>query len=162
MEIVSFRTALVLSCLTCGMVPAAAAGLECPKLADLDKPPVAVEVDRLGEKGLLLQQPGELEAAAMFLREQGLSTDDAVNHLIAFYCPAVAAETGLSDDEKAERVRQFSAQATSLVLAQSNVEDVVFNVPLDPRTAEIAAERAKQAGVSVEQWIARTVGAALR
>lgn len=162
MKTVAFAIAIIGACLAASGSPARAAGLECPRLEELDTPAVPAEVDRLGAKGLMLEQPAELQAAAAFLRQQGLSSDDAINHLIAFYCPAVAAEAGLSDDEKASRVRAFAAQASRTVLAESNVEDLVFHVPLDPDTAAAVSERASQAGVTPEEWIAQAVEGALR
>ncbi|NVP58105.1 hypothetical protein [Mycoplana rhizolycopersici] len=162
MKTAALAIAIVGACLAAGGGPARAAGLECPRLADLDTPAAPVEVERLRAKGILLEQPAELQAAAGFLREQGLSADDSINHLIAFYCPAVAAEASLSDEEKAARVREFAAQASRVVLAEGNVEDLVYQVPLDPNTAAAVSERARQAGITPEEWIARTVESALR
>ncbi|SOC42231.1 hypothetical protein SAMN05892877_109266 [Rhizobium subbaraonis] len=162
MKTVALAIVVIGACLAWSSSPAHAAGLECPRLAELDTPADPAEVDRLGAKGLLLEQPAELQAAAAFLREQGLSADDSINHLIAFYCPSVAAEAGLSDDEKAARLRAFAAQASRAVLAESNVEDLVFHVPLDPKTAAAVSERASKAGVTPEEWIAQTIEGALR
>lgn len=60
------------------------------------------------------------------------------------------------------RVMRFAQKATRLVYGQSNVEDVIYDVPLKPGVAEAAAERARAAGVTLETWIARTVEAAIR
>lgn len=150
------------ACLTFAAERGNAAGFECPRISDLATPPLAAEMDNLAPKGLALEQPDELAAAIEFLTDHGLSSDDTINHLIAFYCPAVAAEAGLSDEEKTERVRQFAQQVSSVVLAASSVEDMIFDVPLSPEIAAAAAQQAQQAGMSVEKWIAQVVAAAVR
>ena len=122
MKTVAFAIAIIGACLAASGSPARAAGLECPRLEELDTPAVPAEVDRLGAKGLMLEQPAELQAAAAFLREQGLSSDDAINHLIAFYCPAVAAEAGLSDDEKANFVGNCIALAPDTVFMSARAD----------------------------------------
>lgn len=139
-----------------------AAGFACPKVSDLATPPVAAEVDARLPKGLALEQNDQLAAAITLLREHGLSPGNATDHLIAFFCPAVAAETGLSDAEKRLRVMRFAQKATRLVYGQNNVDDVIYDVPLKPGVAEAATQRARAAGLGLEAWIAQMVEAAIR
>lgn len=142
--------------------PVLAAGFECPKVGDLATSPVAAEVDARLPRGLALEQSDQLAAAITLLREHGLSPGNATDHLIAFFCPAVAAEPGLSDAEKRMRVMRFAQKATRLVYGQNNVEEVIYDVPLKPGVAEAATQRARAAGLGLEAWIARMVEAAIR
>ncbi|WP_262032191.1 hypothetical protein [Microvirga sp. Mcv34] len=142
--------------------PVTAAGFECPRLSDLDTPPLAAEIDLLVPKGPLLEEPSKLNSAIDLLRTHGVSRTDTVNHLIAFYCPAVADNSVLSDVQKTERVMQFSQMVTRLVLTPNTVEDVIYNVPLPPNIAQVAMARAQQNGLTLEEWIAQLVEAATR
>ncbi len=139
-----------------------AAGFACPDIGGLATPPAVEQLDARLPKGFALEQSDPLAAAITLLREHGLSTGNTIDHLIAFFCPAVAAEPGLSDAEKRLRVLRFAQKATRLVYGQNNVEEVIYDVPLRPGLAEAATERARAAGLTLEAWIARTVEAAIR
>ena len=142
--------------------PVEAAGFACPQLSELNTPPLPAEVDRIVPKGPLLEEPNNLSSAIDLLRVHGLSRDDTVNHLIAFYCPAVAANTSLTDAQKTTRVMDFSQMVTRLVLPQDVIDDVIYNVPLPPGIAQIASARASQDGLTIEKWIAQLVEVATR
>jgi hypothetical protein len=144
------------------MEPARAESFECAKLSDLNTPKAAAEIDTLLPPAQELAQPAELGSAIELMREHGLSTDNTINHLIAMYCPNVASRTDLSTSEKSELVRKFASEATRLVFANNTIEDVIFNVPLSPMLAEEAKTKADQAGLTVEQWIARSVATSVR
>lgn len=139
-----------------------AAGFSCPNVGNLATSPVAAEVDARLPKGFALEQSDKLAAAITLLREHGMSPGNTTDHLIAFFCPAVAAETGLSDAEKRTRVMRFAQKATRLVYAQNDVDAVIYDVPLKPGVAEAATERARKAGLSLEAWIGQTVETAIR
>ncbi|MBW9116435.1 hypothetical protein JNB88_22620 [Rhizobium cauense] len=139
-----------------------AAALECPEIIDLKTPPLGALIDSLLPKGTILAQPEQLATVITLMREHGLSSNDTVNHLIAMYCPAVAAETDLSVQEKITRVRDFAAEASRMVFTNNGVDDVIFDVPLNPALAEQVRELAGHAGVPVEIWIAKVVAAAVR
>lgn len=94
-----------------------AQAFECPELKDLASPALEAEIDKLVPKGAVLAQPKELAAAVEALKTRKIPTDVAVNNLIAFYCPAVAADTGLSDADKDAKVRQFGRMAEMLLLS---------------------------------------------
>lgn len=139
-----------------------AAGFTCPNVGNLATPPVAAEVDARLPKGFALEQSDKLAAAITLLREHGLSAGNTTDHLIAFFCPAVAAEAGLSDAEKRTRVMRFAQKATRIVYAQNDVDAVIYDIPLKPGVAEAATERARKAGLTLEAWIGQTVEAAIR
>ena len=142
--------------------PTFAAGFTCPNAGNLATSPVAAEVDARLPKGFALEQSDKLAAAITLLREHGMSPGNTTDHLIAFFCPAVAAETGLSDAEKRTRVLRFAQKATRLVYAQNDVDAVIYDVPLNPGVAEAATERARKAGLTLEAWIGQTVESAIR
>jgi hypothetical protein len=139
-----------------------AAGFTCPNVGNLATSPVAAEVDARLPKGFALEQSDKLAAAITLLREHGLSPGNTTDHLIAFFCPAVAAQAGLSDAEKRTRVLRFAQKATRLVYAQNEADAVIYDVPLKPGVAEAATERARKAGLSLEAWIGQMVEAAIR
>lgn len=139
-----------------------AVGFACPDVRNLATPPAVTQLDARLPKGFALEQSDPLTAAIALLREHGLSSGNTIDHLIAFFCPAVAAEAGISDAEKRLRVMRFAQKATRLVYGQNNVEDVIYDVPLKPGVAEAATQRARAAGLALEAWIARTVEAAIR
>ncbi len=155
-------TIAAIGCLGFSATPSQAAGFECPRLDELDTPALADEINTLLPNGPVLDQPDKLASAITLLREHGLSTDNTINHLVALYCPVVAAETDLSPGEKTDNVRHFAQQATKLVLSMNSVGDVIYDVPLSPSVAEEAKTRADQAGLPVEKWIARAVEASIR
>jgi hypothetical protein len=138
-----------------------AAGFECPRLDELVTPPLSVEIDDVVPKGLVLDEPSQLASAIILLREHGLSTDNTINHLIALYCPGVAAENSLTDQQKTDRVAHFARQAASLVFSTNSADDIIFDVPLAAAVARAARVQAKKDGLSVEAWIAKTVDSAI-
>lgn len=142
--------------------PSLGAGFACPNLGGLATPPVVAGVDAQLPKGFALEQSDKLAAAIILLREHGLSPGNTTDHLIAFFCPAVAAAAGLSDAEKRARVMRFAQKVTRLTYAQSDVEEVIYEVPLKPGIAEAATERARRAGLTLEAWIGQMVEAAIR
>lgn len=136
---------------------ASGAELKCPALDDLKTPPIAAEIDNLLPRGLVLQQPDKLASAVTLMREHGLSSTNAINHLIALYCPAIASEVDLSSSDKMERVRDFAAQATKAVFANDSMNRIIIDVPLSPDLAEQVKELARHSGMPVDQWIADVV-----
>ncbi len=142
--------------------PTAAYALECPSLGDLKTPPQATGILGLVPKGFQLKNPDQLNAAIDLLRSHGVSADDTVNHLVAYYCPGVAAEKDLPNARKIREVRRFSAFATKIVASRSSIEDVIYNVPLKTSTSDAVRAQASNAGISPEARIARTVQSALK
>lgn len=142
--------------------PSLGADFACPDLSQLATPPAVAGIDARLPKGFALEQSDKLAAAITLLREHGLSPGNTTDHLIAFFCPAVAAEAGLSDAEKRVRVMRFAQKVTRLVNAQNDVEEIIYDIPLKPGIAEAATERARLAGLTLEVWIARMVEAAIR
>lgn len=147
-------------CLAISSQEARADGLECPEMADLKTPPLAAAIASVVPSGAQLAEPSVTASAITVLREHGLSPSNTINHLIALYCPSVSSDATLSHQAKVARVRQFASQATKLVLATNGVDDIIFNVPIDPAVAAISIAKAEKDGLTIEQWIAQKVAAA--
>lgn len=142
--------------------PGTAAALECAPRSDPKVSTLAGKVLTLLPKGLALGEPDLLDSSVTLLREHGMAPDAIVNHLISLYCPAVSSEGGLSADQKTDKVRQFAQKVTAAVGSERSVEALLFKVPLSPGLAEVVQQRARQASVSPEQWIANAVASAVQ
>lgn len=137
--------------------PAFASSFECPAIGDLPTSALEDKIDTLLPIGKVLGQPAELYEAASLLRDHGMTDDNAVNHLVALYCPAVAEDTSLSDAEKTDQVRRFAAEATQVVSQLGETEEITYTIRLEPTLAERIEDEAKSAGTSVESWIKKVV-----
>jgi len=77
------------------------------------------------------------------------------------YCPVVARNSSLSVAERTDLVRQFAAKITTLVSGYENEVKVIIDVPLKRGLVDTITAKAKGQGVSVGDWIARSVEAEL-
>jgi len=136
--------------------PLRAADFECPNGTKLETTRVQSDVDALLPKGSL-DEPSVLLSAATMLREHGFTTGNAINHLVALYCPVVAAENDISAADKDLKIRQFAKKATATVLQDSGVDKILYDIEISPDVAEEAKDRAAAAGLSVENWISNLV-----
>lgn len=130
---------------------------QCPVPGDLPTSALQAKIDTLLPIGKVLGQPAELYEAATLLREHGMTDDNAVNHLVALYCPTVAENTILSDAEKADRLTRFAAEATQVVSQLDDTEEITYTIRLEPDLAERVEDDAASAGTSVENWIRKIV-----
>lgn len=137
--------------------PAFAAGFVCPAPVDFPTTALEAKIDTLLPIGKVLGQPAELYEAAALLRDHGMADTDAVNQLIALYCPTVAQDTSLSDAEKTDRMRRFAAEALQVVSQQDDSEEITYTIRLEPTLAERVEDDAASAGTSVENWIKKIV-----
>ena len=143
--------------------PVAAAGtFECPYSKEAGAPAMSRDISAIIPDELSREQRDDLDVAINDLRRGGLSPDQIVNHLVATYCPAAASVSALSIAEKNRRVRQFASEVTQMVLPPSDEEAVIYNVTLTSRVSQKARVQAQKAGLSVEQWIAHTIEAAVQ
>ena len=94
--------------------------LECPVPAQFDDATTAAAVAKMLPLGIDLETPNALQSAIVDLRQAGVSEDLILDNLIASHCATVAAETGLSENEKAKRVDDFTTMAEPLVMAGPN------------------------------------------
>ena len=74
------------------------------------------------------------------------------------YCSRIDTQTRLSDEDKAEKVRQFASNLASFVYRspKTSPEDVLITVPVPTRLYDQLRQAAKTAKVSENAW---TIGA---
>ncbi|MEP9387991.1 hypothetical protein [Mesorhizobium sp. KR9-304] len=155
MALLSFTSACLYA------APASAKDFECAwRPVDADTGGVH-DVKSLLPLGDPLDNPAQLMAVVDTLRKQGLAEILIIDNLIGQYCPIVAADTSLNDDQKTLRVRQFATQITSLVFSAEDAQEIVLDVPFPPDVVDQIEAKARAAGVSPEIWIAETVSAAI-
>lgn len=98
----------------------------------------------------------ELMAA---FRASGTKPAFIVDDLVSAYCPLVAADTSLSDQQKVDRVRRFARQVTGLAYGLSDPDevDVLLEIPLAPALLSRIDQAAANAGTSRDAWIALAI-----
>lgn len=145
----------------CAGTPAHAAGpFECPT-----KPleaAQAAKVKALLPTGDAFEKVESLNAAVNTLKAQGANPVLVIDSLIAAYCPLVASQTGLSDQQKTVRVTRFAARITRTVFAIDGADEIILDVAFPPLMVDAINAKARAAGVSPEAWIQSTVSTALK
>ena len=89
--------------------------LECPVPAKIDDASTAQKIEELLPADTDLDAPDALQSAVFNLKTAGISEDVILDNLIAVYCAAINAQTGVSDDEKTQQVEAFSQSANNVV-----------------------------------------------
>ncbi|MCW6511772.1 hypothetical protein [Lichenifustis flavocetrariae] len=89
------------------------------------------------------------------LRAKGLKSGEIVDQLVTSYCSRIGSEAGLSDESKAEQVRQFASSLASVVFRSpgSSPEDTLINVPVPTKLYDQLRQAAKTAKVSESAWM---------
>ena len=93
------------------------------------------------------------------LRRTGTKPAFIVDQLIAAYCPLVATDMSLTDQEKVGRVRVFSRRVTEMAYlpAESGEIDVLVTVPLTPTLLGRVDEASRRAGMSRDHWLEQAI-----
>jgi hypothetical protein len=99
----------------------------------------------------------KLNTAVTALRAKGVSNAALVDSLIASYCPAVARNTALTDQQKQAQVRRFASRVVALVYTLESADAVILDVPLPPAVAAAVNARAAAEKISPETWVAKAV-----
>jgi hypothetical protein len=164
-EVMAVRLVLLLL-LVCGagltgpiVRPANAAGFTCPDTVTSDAPRNAPPPSDLYSGATDLTAGNRLGELMDDLRKSGMKPALIVDHLVGAYCPLVASDGSLSDQQKADRVRRFARQVTGLAYGQSGQEelDVLVEVPLTPALLGQVDQAAGRAGLSRDAWIERAI-----
>lgn len=97
------------------------------------------------------------------LRSRGLSPGTIVDHLVAAYCPAIAAQSGLSDSQKTDLVRRFALHVISYVYANvpSGETSVIVDVSLSPDLLDRVNDAAAASQMTRDAWISAALVKAL-
>jgi hypothetical protein len=111
------------------------------------------------EHEVRLEMRHEADPGMTDLRKNGMKPALIVDHLVGAYCPLVANDGSLSDQQKADRVRRFARQVTGLAYGQSGQEelDVLVDVPLMPALLGQVDQVAGRAGMSRDAWIEQAI-----
>ncbi|MBN9021726.1 MAG: hypothetical protein J0H08_06480 [Rhizobiales bacterium] len=133
----------------------AAGSFECPWQPIADKP--AASVAKLLPSANALADDADITATITELRGQGLSSGLIVDSIISAYCPAVVAETGLTDAQKADALEAYAARVTDMVYSYSDADEIILDVTVPTGIAAEIRSTASDAGLSVDDWLAGVV-----
>jgi hypothetical protein len=133
----------------------AAGSFECPWQPIADKP--AASVAKLLPSADTLSDDADISATNTELRDHGLSSGVIVDSIISAYCPAVVAETGLTDAQKADALEAYAARVTDMVYTYSNADEIILDVTVPTAVASEIQSTADNAGLSVDDWLAGVV-----
>jgi hypothetical protein len=149
---------IILTCIgACGgaTTPVAAAPLTCPAAAG----PTVIEnpssLKDLYSGATDVTASNRLNVLMAAFRASGTKPAFIVDDLVSAYCPLVAADTYLSDQQKVDRVRRFARQVTGLAYGLSDPDevDVLLDIPLAPAVLSQIDQAAADAGMSRDPWI---------
>jgi predicted HicB family RNase H-like nuclease len=143
-----------------GKISQAQSGFACPSPVRGATARQRKAIRTLLPSGEAMNDPVQLNASIAGLKRLGLSKATVADHLIGAYCTTMARNSKLSDAEKTEDVRQFASQITPLVYNDEQVSDIALNVFLKPSVVDAVNIKAQASGVSVQQWLAKTIEAA--
>ncbi len=142
--------------------PLSAAPFVCPAKvvgADASQVPQITSVMPAGDA---LDDVAKLNAAVATLRERGISSGIIIDNLISAYCPVVAANASMNDQQKTAQVRRFAAKVVRIVYALDSAEDIILDVPFQPGVMNVINSRASAERLAPEQWVANAVGSYLK
>ena len=136
----------------------AAQALDCPAGGAVtgDAAQAAAIAETLGG-GAAFEDLGWLNEAIGKLVAGGIPRTVIIDDMIGAYCRQVAAETGVSDDAQAAKIRSFAARITQIAYAGGSGDEIILSVPFAPAILQKIDEQARAAGVSPEAWVAETV-----
>ena len=93
------------------------------------------------------------------LRKNSMKPALIVDYLVSAFCPLVANDGSLSDQQKADRVRRLARQVTGLAYGQPGQDelDALVEIPLTPSLLGQVDQAAAGAGISRDAWIERAI-----
>lgn len=158
----TIRQALLFASLSVGVIASAsvhAASFTCPDTSASGMAGKASSLDGLYAGATDADASKRLGELMTDLRKSGLKPSMIVDHLVGAYCPLVAADTSLSDEQKTNRVRDFAQQVTGLAYMPSQTDEVDVLVPtsLPPDLLTQVDQAAKRSGISRDEWITQAI-----
>jgi len=156
-------TAVVAGAIALGvMAGSAAAALECPVQPIAAGTAQARDISAVIPAGDALDDVAKLNTAVTALRQQGVSQAVIIDNLIAAYCPTVARNASLNEQQKAAKVRRFASQMVRTVYGLGSAEQVILDVPFSPGVADAINSKARSEGIAPETWVANAIDAYLK
>ncbi len=135
--------------------------LECPAIKAGEEPAAVKDLRLSFGQQDPLNVPDALNAAVDRLRKDGANRTLVIDNLISAYCPVVAANSALTDQQKVARVQRFATIVVPLVYGLESAEEIILNVPLPPAVIDAVNEKARAVKISPEEWAAGAVERAL-
>ena len=150
--------------LALGSLPtgAKAAGFVCDQVPVAGGPANAGNIKDLLANGDTLDNPTALSAIVDALHKRGLTKLLTADSIIAAYCADVFANSDLNDREKTTRMRRFAALVTQTVYGNDGADAIILDITLPLNIADAVRAKAKASGLTVEEWIVRSVAMAVR
>lgn len=112
--------------------------------------------------GNALDDVTKLNAAVTALQAKGVSNAALVDSLISSYCPTIAGNSALNDDQKRAQVRRFAGRIMRLVYSLESADAVILDVPFAPGVVSAINARAAAEKISPEAWVAKAVDRELK
>lgn len=112
--------------------------------------------------GNALDDVTKLNAAVTALQAKGVSNAVLIDSLISSYCPTVAGNTALNDDQKRAQVRRFAGRIMRLVYSLESADAVILDVPFAPGVIATINARAAAEKISPEAWVAKAIARDLK
>jgi hypothetical protein len=107
--------------------------------------------------GNALDDVTKLNAAVTALQAKGVSNAVLVDSLISSYCPTVAGNSALTDNQKRAQVRRFAGRIVRLVYSLESADAVILDVPFAPNVIAAINARAAAEKISPEAWVAKAI-----
>ncbi|KAA0969060.1 hypothetical protein FPY71_16075 [Aureimonas fodinaquatilis] len=147
------------SVLLSGTPAAAQSSFSCP--AEDVAPAQQTVIQSILTSGEAFDNPGLLVEAVTRLHSEGVSPLLTVNGLVAAYCPVIADDASLADSDKTQLVARFAGRVTHIAYGLESADGIILNVTFDPATMDSVTQKAREAGVSPEDWVRDIVEIAL-
>ncbi len=151
------RSAIALAALVLitAQTPLAAKPLVCPNNAAAAK---AIPADDLASLTAdAFDRSAKINRVVTILRDRGMNSASIVDNLISAYCPVVAANAVLNDQQKTTAVRSFAAQVARAVYTSDSAEEIILDVALPADIANAVNSKAQAARMSPQEWAARAI-----
>lgn len=160
MRITTMRNAVgaaVVSLLVACGSTAASAAFVCPVKSPGASAAQSRAIAKAIPAGNALDDVTKLNAAVTDLRAKRVSNAILIDSLISSYCPAVARNTALSDDQKRAQVRRFASRIVRVVYALDSADAVILDVPFRPNVIDSINAKAAAERISPEAWVANAI-----
>ena len=153
------RHALFLSALIVfgGQSAVIAKPLACPPSSSATATIQNSEIAPLASVGNPVDRAAMLGRIVATMRDRGTTPSVIIDGLVSTYCPLIAANASLNDQQKAANIRSFAAQAARTAYAFENAEEIILDVAVPPSIANTINDKAKLDRVTPQEWAATAV-----
>jgi hypothetical protein len=151
------RYAVLLAMMSLFFCASAEAAFVCPVKSVGTNPAQDQAIAAAIPAGNALDDVTKLNAAVTALQAKGVSNAVLVDSLISSYCPTVAGNSALTDDQKRAQVRRFAGRIVRLVYSLESADAVILDVPFAPNVIAAINARAAAEKISPEAWVAKAI-----